>query len=526
MLVSHMAHTRIETSDRQWAQRKLQRGMSEDSLCSMGSSGEASMDAGTHDAEPSKRTSKAASSEKEGAVQAQAGLGPIGRRGRQVSLGAPATSLLMPSTASLTDFRRRARAELRSIAAEVGAGDQGPLGTAGPAVGEHREGARGSTSDGGHARGTKGIGEVGPASASTGVPTGPGPSVGEPVPSSLEAGPLRPSTPSLGSADAELKARVRRSRELRRALLLAHQQASLRRRAELWSVSWSPCGRYVVTGSEDRTARVIVADTGRGRPVRAPEDSDMWWDASAPLPWESQGKDKDKGSAPDRSLGEGQDEPGVLGPAGPVGEGTGQREGAPSPGEDRDRFEHEAQCVAVLRGHTFAVTAVSWEQLPAGSSSSGAERASKSAAPPGSAAVGSAAASTGARSAGSGNGTLDRVDQVLVTASDDKTVRVYDGGTLRLIRAIQLDTSEAFDTITYSAVLAKSSIVLSVTEAGYLFAHSLADGSQLFGAKINMGSCEGLSCIDQSGTGSGSRVQIAICGASCSVTAHEISFKD
>lgn len=136
-----------------------------------------------------------------------------------------------------------------------------------------------------------------------------------------------------------------------------------------------------------------------------------------------------------------------------------------------------------------------------------------------------------------GGSGISKPVQLLVTASDDKTVRVYDGVSLRLIRAIRLETSEAFDTITYSGLLPGGTVVLSVTEAGYLFAHSLRDGSQLFGAKINMGSCEGLSWrggaragtepVDSAdGGGRGLHTaQIAVCGASCSVTVHNVSYE-
>ena len=143
---------------------------------------------------------------------------------RESSLGGATASLLMPSRTAIKEFRTRARAELRTIAGELGAGHTSMLGDANQSSNEIR-------------------------------------------------------------SDAELRARVSRSRELRVALLRAHSEMNLRRRAELWSVAWSPCGRYVVTGSEDRTARIIVADTERGVALAAPSDSDLWWDAAAPLPW-------------------------------------------------------------------------------------------------------------------------------------------------------------------------------------------------------------------------------------------------
>lgn len=147
--------------------------------------------------------------------------------------------------------------------------------------------------------------------------------------------------------------------------------------AEVWSLCWSPCGKFLATCSEDQSTRV----------------------------WRST----------DLSL------------------------------------------IKVLTGHTLAVTSVDWQVLGSG-------------------------------------------QEVLVSAADDRTVRLYDGPTLELLHV--LDTTELFGwhTLTYLAVEAGGRRLTVVTQHGYVVTWAV-DGTptRLAQARIHSGSAEGLVWCSASG---------------------------
>jgi WD40 repeat protein len=111
--------------------------------------------------------------------------------------------------------------------------------------------------------------------------------------------------------------------------------------------------------------------------------------------------------------------------------------------------------VAVLRGHTLAVTSVDWKAVSNG---------------------------------GAG------CSSILASCSDDRTARIYNGTTLALLYILDTYDIETWHTLTYLVLNAEASAVCCSTQNGYLVIWHLTatGGRKCYSRRVHAGSIEGL----------------------------------
>ena len=140
---------------------------------------------------------------------------------------------------------------------------------------------------------------------------------------------------------------------------------------------------------------------------------------------------------------------------------------------DADRQHCTPILEHVLRGHTLAVTAVDWQRREDGT-------------------------------------------ELLVTCSDDRTVRLYHVADMTLMRQLSTAHLHGWHTLTYMALNALASRLVCVTQHGYFVAWQLdsseAETTLLVAARVHAGSVEGLHWME-----TGNRAVVATVAADGSV---------
>eukprot|EP00743_Colponemidia_sp_Colp-15_P007301 GILK01007884.1.p1 GENE.GILK01007884.1~~GILK01007884.1.p1 ORF type:complete len:681 (+),score=55.24 GILK01007884.1:63-2105(+) len=125
--------------------------------------------------------------------------------------------------------------------------------------------------------------------------------------------------------------------------------------------------------------------------------------------------------------------------------------------------------VAVLEGHTTAVTCVDWQITSRG--------------------------------------------ELLATCADDQTIRLYNGATYGLVHVFNTTTdNKEWHTITYMALEKNGSRLCCSTQNGFVFLWSIITHELLFCKKLHCGSVEGLRW-----TSNGQEALLATCSSDCTV---------
>eukprot|EP01130_Rhizamoeba_saxonica_P011229 TRINITY_DN4656_c0_g1_i2.p1 TRINITY_DN4656_c0_g1~~TRINITY_DN4656_c0_g1_i2.p1 ORF type:complete len:453 (+),score=74.58 TRINITY_DN4656_c0_g1_i2:134-1360(+) len=84
------------------------------------------------------------------------------------------------------------------------------------------------------------------------------------------------------------------------------------------------------------------------------------------------------------------------------------------------------------------------------------------------------------------------IGEVLITASDDKTIRLYDATNWELLHIFTTEGTSGWHTITYATLESEGNRLFAVTENGHMLSWDLESKELLFNKRIHIGSIEGL----------------------------------
>jgi len=126
--------------------------------------------------------------------------------------------------------------------------------------------------------------------------------------------------------------------------------------------------------------------------------------------------------------------------------------------------------VAVLRGHTTAVTSVSWQNTIIG--------------------------------------------EIVATCADDKTVRIWKAHTWELIHTFTTEGVEGWHTVTYLALEKGGNRIVAATQNGYVIVWAIDTKEKLAGGKMHTGSVEGLAL---------SQNLVATCSSDLTVNVYDLN---
>lgn len=91
---------------------------------------------------------------------------------------------------------------------------------------------------------------------------------------------------------------------------------------------------------------------------------------------------------------------------------------------------------------------------------------------------------------------LQHDNNVLATCADDRTVRIYNGTSFKVLHVVKLDKLSGWFTLTYLSLNPTSQQCLCSTQNGYLALWDCTTGELITCRKMHCGSIEGLAWSD------------------------------